>query len=173
MAIWKEKENAAYSYNPSIDYKSDASHTLGPMSITCQFYSAMKFKGETPGLCCSGGKAEIVPYCPLLSRIFCAHINVEYCHSIKSIKYVCKYSNKGSDMAVFDVTSSDGNARNEVYQYEMGRYISSNEAVWRIMNFPIHERYLTVIPLVGSAEILYIFTPNGKMVNIVYQEALH
>ncbi|GFX34782.1 helitron_like_N domain-containing protein [Trichonephila clavipes] len=26
----------------------------------------------------------IVPYCPLLSRIFCAHINVEYCNSIKS-----------------------------------------------------------------------------------------
>ncbi|GFT13828.1 helitron_like_N domain-containing protein [Trichonephila clavipes] len=38
------KENAAYSYNPSIDYKSDASCTLGPMSITCQFCSAMKFK---------------------------------------------------------------------------------------------------------------------------------
>ncbi|GFQ92396.1 ATP-dependent DNA helicase [Trichonephila clavata] len=89
----------------------------------------------------------IFPYCPLLSRIFCAHINVEYCNSIKSIKYVCKYINKGSDMAVFDVTSSDGIARNEVNQYEMGRYISSNEAVWRILNFPIHERHPTVIHL--------------------------
>ncbi|GFQ71286.1 helitron_like_N domain-containing protein [Trichonephila clavata] len=88
-----------------------------------------------------------VPYCPLLSRMFCAHINVEYCNSIKSIKYVCKYINKGSDMAVFDVTSSDGIARNEVNQYEMGRYISSNEAVWRILNFPIHERHPTVIHL--------------------------
>ncbi|GFX80533.1 ATP-dependent DNA helicase PIF1 [Trichonephila clavipes] len=58
MAIWNDKENAAYSYNPSIDYKSDASCFLGPMSITCQFCSAMKFKGETPGLCCSGGKVE-------------------------------------------------------------------------------------------------------------------
>ncbi|GFT65251.1 ATP-dependent DNA helicase PIF1 [Trichonephila clavipes] len=58
----------------------------------------------------------IFPYFPLLSRIFCAHINVEYCNSIKSIKYVCKYIDKGSDMAVF-VTSSDGNARNEAYQY--------------------------------------------------------
>ncbi|GFR12144.1 ATP-dependent DNA helicase [Trichonephila clavata] len=89
----------------------------------------------------------IVPYCPLLSRIFCAHINVEYCNSIKSIKYVCKYINKGCDMAVFDVTSSDCNAHNEIYRYEMGRYISSNEAVWRILNFPIHERYPTVIHL--------------------------
>ncbi|GFQ95859.1 ATP-dependent DNA helicase [Trichonephila clavata] len=89
----------------------------------------------------------IVPYFPLLSRIFCAHINVEYCNSIKSIKYVCKYINKGCDMAVFDVTSSDRNAHNEIYRYEMGRYISSNEAVWRILNFPIHERYPTVIHL--------------------------
>ncbi|GFW43563.1 ATP-dependent DNA helicase PIF1 [Trichonephila clavipes] len=59
MAIWKDKENAAYSYNPSIDNKSDASSTLGPMSITCQFYSAMKFNGETPGLCCSCGKVHL------------------------------------------------------------------------------------------------------------------
>ncbi|GFQ94560.1 helitron_like_N domain-containing protein [Trichonephila clavata] len=87
----------------------------------------------------------IVPYCPLLSRIFCAHINIEYCNSIKSIKYVCKYINKGSDMAVFDVTSSDGIASNEVNQYEMGRYISSNEAIWRILNVPIHERHPTAI----------------------------
>ncbi|GFX34780.1 ATP-dependent DNA helicase PIF1 [Trichonephila clavipes] len=59
MAIWKDKENFAYSYNPSIDYKSDASCTLGHMPITCQFCSAMKFKGETPGLCCSGGKVHL------------------------------------------------------------------------------------------------------------------
>ena len=39
----------------------------------------------------------VVPYCALLSRIFQAHINVEYCNSVKSIKYICKYVNKGSD----------------------------------------------------------------------------
>ena len=43
----------------------------------------------------------VVPYCPLLSKTFKAHINVEYCHSVKSIKYICKYVNKGSDMAIF------------------------------------------------------------------------
>ncbi|KFM75760.1 hypothetical protein X975_25623, partial [Stegodyphus mimosarum] len=88
----------------------------------------------------------IVPYCSLLSKIFNAHINVEYCNSVKSIKYICKYVNKGSDMAVSDVRTS-GNEMNEVHQYEMGRYISSNEAVWRILNFPIHECYPTVIHL--------------------------
>ena len=43
----------------------------------------------------------VVPYCPLLSRTFQAHINVEYCNSVKSIKYICKYVNKGSDQAIF------------------------------------------------------------------------
>lgn len=33
----------------------------------------------------------IVPYSPLLSKVFKAHINVEYCNSVKSIKYICKY----------------------------------------------------------------------------------
>ena len=43
----------------------------------------------------------IVPYSPLLLKIFNAHINIEFCNSIKSIKYVCKYINKGSDAAMF------------------------------------------------------------------------
>uniref|UniRef100_UPI00358E4945 uncharacterized protein n=1 Tax=Myxine glutinosa TaxID=7769 RepID=UPI00358E4945 len=36
----------------------------------------------------------IVPYCPLLSKMFKAHLNVEFCNSMKSIKYMCKYVNK-------------------------------------------------------------------------------
>ncbi|GBP38709.1 ATP-dependent DNA helicase pif1 [Eumeta japonica] len=36
------------------------------------------------------GNEFIVPYCPLLSRIFETHANVESCHSAKSIKYLCK-----------------------------------------------------------------------------------
>jgi len=47
----------------------------------------------------------IIPYSPLLSKNFKAHINVEYCNSVKSIKYICKYVNKDSDMAVFRVST--------------------------------------------------------------------
>jgi hypothetical protein len=32
-------------------------------------------------------------------------------------------------------------------QYQLGRYISSNKAVWRILGFPIHERHPTVVHL--------------------------
>ncbi|XP_053945028.1 uncharacterized protein LOC128854731 [Anastrepha ludens] len=81
----------------------------------------------------------IVPYSPILSKMFNAHINVEYCNSVKSIKYICNYVNKGSEMAVFGVAPE--NSHDEILQYQMGRYISTNEAVWRILSFPIHDRY--------------------------------
>ena len=90
----------------------------------------------------------VVPYSPILSKAFETHINVEYCNSVKSIKYICKYVNKGSDMAVFGVT----NANDEISQYQMGRYVSSNEAIWRIFSFAIHERHPTVLHLAVHLE---------------------
>ena len=93
----------------------------------------------------------VVPYSPLLSRIFQAHINVEYCNSVKSIKYICKYVNKGSDQAMFGI-EKDGTAIDEIKHYQLGRYISSNEAVWRILDFPIHERHPTVVHLAVHLE---------------------
>ncbi|GBO46992.1 hypothetical protein AVEN_154628-1 [Araneus ventricosus] len=88
----------------------------------------------------------IVPYSPLLLKMFDAHINVECCNSIKSIKYILKYVHKGSDQGVFAAHSSN-NCIDEISEYQAGRYISSNEAAWRIFGFPIHERYPTVIHL--------------------------
>ena len=88
----------------------------------------------------------VVTYCPLLSRIFQAHINVEHCNSVKSIKCICKYVNKDSDQAMFRL-EKDGTTIDKVQRYVLGRYISSNEAVWRILGFPIHERHPTVFHL--------------------------
>lgn len=65
----------------------------------------------------------VVPYNPLLSKAFNAHINVEICTSIKSIKYICKYINKGSDMAVFGLANNDPNRLDEISQYQLGRYV--------------------------------------------------
>ncbi|KAL8587420.1 hypothetical protein ACOMHN_062153 [Nucella lapillus] len=88
----------------------------------------------------------VVPYCPLLSRIFNSHINVEYCNSVKSIKYICKYVNKGSDQAIFSVQGQDAQL-DEISNYQEGRYICMSEAVWRILNFHIHERFPSVMTL--------------------------
>ncbi|XP_036341751.1 uncharacterized protein LOC118751090, partial [Rhagoletis pomonella] len=102
----------------------------------------------------------IVPYSPLLSKMFNAHINVEYCNSVKSTKYICKYVNKGSDMAVFGLA----NRGDEITQYQTGRYISSNEAVWRIFAFNIHERYPTV-------QHLAVHLENGQRVYFTEENA--
>ncbi|GBP75782.1 hypothetical protein EVAR_65414_1 [Eumeta japonica] len=96
------------------------------------------------------GNEFIVPYCPLLSRIFETHANVESCHSAKSIKYLCKYVTKGSDMAVFGIASE--NANDEISNFQMGRYVSTNEALWRLLSFQIHERYPTVVHLAVHLE---------------------
>ncbi|XP_047534370.1 uncharacterized protein LOC125069008 [Vanessa atalanta] len=85
----------------------------------------------------------IVPYSPILCRTFNAHINVEYCSSVEAITYICKYMKKGSDQTTFGVR----NAHDEVENYLNGRYISTSEAVWRLLEFPIHDRYPTVLQL--------------------------
>lgn len=105
----------------------------------------------------------IVPYSPILSKSFNAHINVEACNSIKAIKYICKYVNKGSDMAVFGLVNPNAPV-NEVEQFQMGRYISSNEAVWRILGFDIHERFPSVMHLSVHLE-------NGQRVYFTEENA--
>lgn len=83
----------------------------------------------------------VVPHNRFLCKVFNAHINVKYCHSVKSIKYICKYINKGSDMAVFQIENNN----DEIDQFQTGRFISSDEAPWRIFKFPIHKRAPAVI----------------------------
>ncbi|KAL8600890.1 hypothetical protein ACOMHN_045028 [Nucella lapillus] len=106
--------------------------------------------GQTTKLQIRGQQVQIdnqwvVPHNKLLCKIFKAHVNVEFCSSIKAIKYVCKYINKGSDMATFTV---EGETRkDEIKTFQTGRYISTNEAVWRIFSFDLHQRYPPVVNL--------------------------
>ncbi|GBN46926.1 hypothetical protein AVEN_213647-1 [Araneus ventricosus] len=76
-----------------------------------------------------------------------------------SIKYICKYVNT----IVFELTSGE-NDLNEIHQYQMGRYINSNEAVWRMFNFPIRERHPKVIHLsvhLENGQRVYFMTENA------------
>lgn len=66
-------------------------------------------------------------------------------------------------MAVFGVES--GNSNDEITQYQMGRYVSTNEAIWRIFSFAIHERHPTVVHLAVHLE-------NGQRVYFTTENAL-
>ena len=72
----------------------------------------------------TSGYDLVVPHNKLLCKILKAHINVEECSSMKAIKYITKYVSKGSDMATFAIGDEDG--RDEIKNYQTGRYISSN-----------------------------------------------
>ena len=52
--------------------------------------------------------------------------DVEFCQYVKAIKYICKTVYNGSDQAIFEVNGDI--AGGEVKQYQIGHYISSNEA---------------------------------------------
>ncbi|XP_078521565.1 uncharacterized protein LOC144790723 [Lissotriton helveticus] len=104
----------------------------------------------------------VVPYSPLLCRTFNAHINIEYCQSVTAIKYICKYINKGSDQA----TAAIENKHNEIDTYLNGSYISTSEAVWRILEFHIHERHPTVTHIAVHLE-------NGQRVCFNDKNILH
>ena len=87
-----------------------------------------------------------------------SHVHVELCMSIKSTKYV----HKGCDHAMFTLEYSHVD---EISDYHNARYVSSNEAVWRILEFPIHVRDLPVQQLVVHLE-------NGQRVHFTEETAM-
>ncbi|XP_057456739.1 uncharacterized protein LOC130747739 isoform X2 [Lotus japonicus] len=88
----------------------------------------------------------VVPYNPTLLLKYQTHMNVEWCNQSTSIKYLFKYINKGYDRitaAIVPTKDQNGNqvdVMDEIKQYLDCRYISSCEACWRVLAFPIHGR---------------------------------
>uniref|UniRef100_A0A0L8HH64 Helitron helicase-like domain-containing protein n=1 Tax=Octopus bimaculoides TaxID=37653 RepID=A0A0L8HH64_OCTBM len=91
----------------------------------------------------------VVPHNKVLCKMFSAHINVEFCNSVKSIQYICKYVHKGLDRAVNELARTDKPdvTTDEIMFYKTGHHISFNEAFWPIFGFLIHECEPTVIHL--------------------------
>jgi hypothetical protein len=83
----------------------------------------------------------VVSHNPYLSKRYNCHINVQISTSIKSFKYVFKYVYKGPDQAEVEtiLTDKDGKKiggtldHDEVQTFVLARYLSSCEAVSRIM----------------------------------------
>ncbi|KAK9714185.1 hypothetical protein RND81_06G077800 [Saponaria officinalis] len=87
----------------------------------------------------------VVPYNPQLLLKYRAHINVEWCNQPRSIKYLFKYINKGSDRVTMQssyMRRNDQNPRQlgETKRYYNCRYLSACEAVWGIFASDIYYR---------------------------------
>lgn len=103
----------------------------------------------------------IVPYNPYLLLKYNCHINVELCASVKSVKYLYKYIYKGHDCATveFDAITNNVNGatstvtegskssekkHDEIKSFLNTRYVSAPEAVWRLLEFQLHNQSHTV-----------------------------
>ena len=100
----------------------------------------------------------VVPYNRFLLMKYNCHINIEYCASVQSIKYIFDYIHKGGDRACCKIKKMTENEdeENEVYDeinhYIDGRYLSPMEAAWRLQQFPLCGRSHTVTRLAVHTE---------------------
>ena len=90
----------------------------------------------------------VVPYNPYLLAKFDCHINLEICSTVKLVKYLYKYVYKGHDRVAFTVGSETAQGvRDEISDFQTGRWIAPPEACWRIYSFPLNELSLPVLAL--------------------------
>ncbi|CAH2016859.1 unnamed protein product [Acanthoscelides obtectus] len=125
----------------------------------------------------------VVPYNAYLLEKYEAHINVEACSSIKSVKYLFKYIYKGFDRAqivVRTVEEQDGQTTtiqepvyNEIQTFMDVRYVSAPEAMWRIYTFEMHDMSHAIIKLtvhLPNMQQVY-FNTNSTIPDVVERAA--
>ncbi|GFS42116.1 uncharacterized protein NPIL_141631 [Nephila pilipes] len=49
----------AFRYNPGEDYILSRHVLIGTMTVVCPYCKALKFSGETKGMCCAAGKIKL------------------------------------------------------------------------------------------------------------------
>ncbi|UYV82503.1 hypothetical protein LAZ67_21002595 [Cordylochernes scorpioides] len=93
----------------------------------------------------------VVPYNPYLLVRFNAHINVEVCASVKSVKYLFKYVYKGHDRPEVEVSvgelDMESRAHDEIKNFLDARYVSAPEAMWRMFEYRLHAHSHTICRL--------------------------
>ncbi|XP_062224416.1 uncharacterized protein LOC133922908 [Phragmites australis] len=109
----------------------------------------------------------VVPYNMAILKKYQAHINVEWYNKTNLVKYLFKYVTKGHDKATFAFVdtpadpTTDSEGRDEISEHIRCRYLSSCEAMWRLLGFEIHGR-------MPAVERLAVHMPG--MNNIIFHE---
>jgi len=86
----------------------------------------------------------VVPYSPYLLKKYGCHINMEYCHTVVSVKYLFLYHFKGEVMVtVVEDRHKDG----EIETYITRRYMCACQAYWRTAEFVTIEIKPSVLQL--------------------------
>ncbi|CAH1433200.1 unnamed protein product [Lactuca virosa] len=106
-----------------------------------------------------------------------AHMNLEWCNQLGSIKYLFKYINKGLDRitaSFYDAKNNkkqhkENNDRDEIVEYYNCRYISACEACWRLFRYYIHYRtpHVERLSFHLQDKQLVVFKPSQRVTNVV------
>jgi hypothetical protein len=80
--------------------------------------------------------AWIASYIPALLLLLRCHVHVDVCFTANVVLYLYKYLFKGQDTTRFDI-AIEAEPRQEIDDFQIGRYLSSSEAAWRILNYNI------------------------------------
>ncbi|XP_028301369.1 uncharacterized protein LOC114462606 [Gouania willdenowi] len=110
----------------------------------------------------------VVPYNPFLLLRYNAHINLEIVSTVSSVKYLCKYLEKGPDQCLVrlnvaeDVAAREQLRHDEVTRYELGRYVTASEAYWQIYEFPVQQKTPSVKMLAIHLEDEQVITFNDE-----------
>lgn len=98
---------------------------------------------------------NVVPFNGYLLKRFNCHINTEICTSFKSVKYIFKYIYKGYDCANVQISND------EIEQFINTRHVGSPEAMWRLLEYKMHDKSHDIIRLP-------VHLPNEQ--NIIFEE---
>ena len=73
-------------------------------------------------------------------------MNVEVCTTARSVKYILKYIHKGNDAAHIEIRQNHLN-HDEILQHLNARYVRPHQAVFRIMQYKMHDKSHIIIRL--------------------------
>ncbi|CAF2111767.1 unnamed protein product [Rotaria magnacalcarata] len=107
-----------------------------------------------------------------------AHIDVEVCATVKSIKYLFKYVYTGHDCAniKLKLPAKDGAIFAKTLEWDEikahldARYVSAPEAVWRLFQFPLHDESHSIIRLaIRLPNMQSVYFAEGNKLEALYR----
>lgn len=112
----------------------------------------------------------VVPHNPYLLCKYQTHMNVEICSTVRSIKYIYKYINKGHDVANISITPNQNIVNyDEIQAFENSRYVSSIEGMWHILNLPMREKSHSIyrLPVHLPFQQMVTYQPNANLMTVL------
>jgi PIF1-like helicase len=88
----------------------------------------------------------VVPHIPFLISAMQCHIHADICSRNGVFMYMYKYLFKGPDQCSFSMNNSNNDdvRKDEYKEYIRGRYLSSSEGAWRILDYNINTKIPSV-----------------------------